>query len=281
MGRLLVARLLARGDRVTLFNRGRTEDPFGNHVERLHADRSELARATAGRRFDAAVDFTAYRPEEIPLHLDVGHYVFVSSGQVYLVRDGAGVPSREQDYDGPLLPRPSGADEGQWDYGAGKRGCEDLLASHPSFPSTRLRIPMVYGPRDPDRRIEHYVHALLRGEPLRAHAPDRRVRHVDAMEVARTIELLLADPRSIGQVFNQAQDETPTLRELLQMIMRDVGITAPIVEGDSPLSHRWMSFIDPSRIRAFGIDHAPLERTLPRAIGWVLGELTQWSAAIR
>lgn len=281
MGRLLVARLLARGDRVTLFNRGRTEDPFGDHVERLRAERAELAGVTAGRRFDAAVDFTAYNPEEIPLHLDVGHYLFVSSGQVYLVRDGARVPAREDDYDGPLIPRPSGEDEGQWDYGAGKRGCEDLLVANPSFPATRLRIPMVLGPRDPNGRVEHYVHALLRGEPLRAYAPDRRVRHVDAMEVARTIELLLADPRSIGRVFNQAQDETPTLRELLLMIMREVSITAPIVEGDSPLSHRWSSFIDPSAIRAFGIDHAPLERTLPRAIGWALGELSQWSAAMR
>jgi nucleoside-diphosphate-sugar epimerase len=285
MGRLLVARLLARGDRITLFNRGETPDPFGGHVERLRGDREkgDLARLTLGRAFDAAVDFTAYRAADLPLHLDVGHYVFISSGQVYLVLERAPAVAREEDYDGAVMARPTSSerDGTQWDYGAGKRACEDVLTSNPSFPATRLRIPMVNGPRDPDRRIEHYVHALLRGEPLRVHDPERRVRHVDAMEVARTIELLLDKPASIGQAFNQAHDEIVTLRELLELIMREVSIRAPIEVGDSPLSVKWMSFIDPSRIRAFGIDHAPLERTLPRAVGYVMGELGQWSAAIR
>ena len=287
VGRLLVARLLAHGDSVTLFNRGTRDDPFGTHVERLVGDRTtdDLPRLLRGRTFDGAVDFAAYHASDVAGAidvLDVGHYIFISTGQVYLVRDEVRTPSREADYDGPLKPRPPEASEdaGQWDYGAGKRACEDLLIQSPAFRSTRLRIPMVNGPRDHDGRLLRYVRRILHGEPLLVgrNTADRRVRHVDAMEVARTIDLLLGDSRAIGEAFNQTQDETPTLRDLLTMLMRELALEVPIVEADvsvevSPFSARWMSFLDPAKIRAFGIDHAPLERTLARAVGHLLGEM--------
>lgn len=295
VGRLLVARLLARGDRVTIFNRGTLEDPFGDRVERLRGDRTtgDFARLVgrgAGRTFDAAVDFAAYVESDMTAvveALDVGHYVFISTGQVYLVRSEIRPPSREDDYDGPLMQRPPSHpdqtdqnDASEWDYGVGKRACEDVLLAHPHFRSTRLRIPMVNGPRDHYRRLERYVRRILAGTPLVSSRDslERRVRHVDAMEVARTIELLLGDPRAFGEAFNQAQDETPTLRELLTMVMRELSLEVPIVEGEasveeSPFSGQWMSFLDPSKIRTLGIDHAPLDRTLARALGHLMGEL--------
>src|ERR687887_636556 len=99
VGYLVAWRLLARGDRVTLFNRGNLPDPFGDRVRRIRGDRKrrDFPRLLEGRRFDATVDFA--------------------------------VPSRESDYDGPLLPHPRDPDElAEWEYGANKRACEDLLA---------------------------------------------------------------------------------------------------------------------------------------------------------
>src|SRR5919206_3643333 len=94
MGYLLAWRLLAGGHRVTLLNRGRTPDPFGDRIERLVADRAgpDFARVLAGRDFDAAVDFAAYTGDDgrraaEALGGRVGHHVMVSSGQVYLLRD--------------------------------------------------------------------------------------------------------------------------------------------------------------------------------------------------
>src|SRR5206468_1948091 len=65
VGYELVWRLLAAGHRVSLFNRGRLADPFGPRVERLRGDRAteDFPRLLAGRAFDPAVDFAAYRPE--------------------------------------------------------------------------------------------------------------------------------------------------------------------------------------------------------------------------
>jgi nucleoside-diphosphate-sugar epimerase len=105
VGALLTWRLLARGDTVTLFNRGRLTDPFGDRIERLRGDRTtpDLARSLVGRRFDAVVDFAAYTGEDARTAIAAlgdraGHYVFISTGQVYLVREGCPRPARELDY---------------------------------------------------------------------------------------------------------------------------------------------------------------------------------------
>lgn len=289
VGRLFVLRALARGDRVTLFNRGTHADPFGDRVERLRGDRTTDAfdRALAGRWFDAVVDFAAYVAPDVARVIDVlggsvGRYVLISTGQVYLVREGAPKPAREEDYDGPTTPRPATpADQAEWDYGMGKRACEDLLVSS-ALPSIRLRIPMVNGPGDFHRRVERYVHRMLDGGPIVVPDANRRVRHVDASEVAATVDALL--DRQVTGAFNQAQDETPTLRELLLAIGREVGTLPRIVEvpdlgsrvdlrAVSPFSGAWMSFLDPSRVRALGVGHAPLAVTVARAVGGLLANL--------
>ncbi|MEO5728770.1 MAG: NAD-dependent epimerase/dehydratase family protein, partial [Byssovorax sp.] len=162
VGALLTFRLLARGDTVTLFNRGRIADPFGDRIERLRGDRTtpDLARSLAGRRFDAVVDFAAYTGEDARGAIEAlgdraGHYVFISTGQVYLVREGCPRPARELDYTGPVMPRPGEESEIEpWTYGVEKRAAEDALAAAwatARFPATRLRVPMINGERDPQR----------------------------------------------------------------------------------------------------------------------------------
>ena len=137
LGHELAWRLLAAGHDVTLFNRGTLPDTFGARVERLRGDRTtdDFEHLLAGREWDAAVDFAAYdggdgRRAAAVLEGRVGHYVVVSTGQVYLVREGrAPGPARESDYEGPLMAAPADPfDKGQWDYGMGKRALEDALA---------------------------------------------------------------------------------------------------------------------------------------------------------
>ena len=103
VGALLTFRLLARGDTVTLFNRGRTPDPFGDRVERLRGDRTtpDLARSLAGRRFDAVIDFAAFTGDDARGAIEAlgdraGHYVCISTGHVYLVRESCPRPARTE-----------------------------------------------------------------------------------------------------------------------------------------------------------------------------------------
>jgi len=271
-----VWRLLAGGHEVTLFNRGTLADPFGARVQRLHGDRKtdEFDRALSARSFDAAVDFAGFVAADVEravrvLQGRVGHYVFISTGQVYLVREPRPSPAREADYDGPVMPEPPPAheDHGDWAYGVGKRAAEDVLAAafaRAGFPSTRLRVPIINGERDHTRRLEGYLWRLLDGGPVIV--PDggtHRLRHVYARDVARTIAGLLGEGRTLGQAYNLCQEETPTLVEVLDLLARLVGAPARLrpvpraaIEAAgldpvrvSPFSGRWMSLLDPGRAR--------------------------------
>jgi nucleoside-diphosphate-sugar epimerase len=289
LGRSLVWQLLCGGHRVTLVNRGRLPDPFGDRVERIHVDRSTDAfdRALAGRSFDRAVDFAGFTADDARRNVRVlggrvGHLVFISTGQVYLVREGCPRPAREADYDGPTMAAPpTPADHDDWDYGITKRAAEDVLAAARDLPSTRLRIPMVNGELDYRRRIESYLWRLLDGGPLLVPRADALRRPVYSGAVVRAIANLLAAPPPPGQAFNLAQPEQLTVRALIERIAERAGALAAIVElpaetveaaglsvrDASPFSSAWSSLLDPSRaIAELGFEHPPLDAYLDATI---------------
>jgi nucleoside-diphosphate-sugar epimerase len=295
VGYQLVWRLLARRDRITILNRGSLPDPFGDGVERLIADRTgpDFGKALAGRAFDAVVDFAAYTAPDVEgvretLGERAGHYVFISSGQVYLVRANRPRPAREADYDGALLPEPSDPDDRRgWLYGMGKRAAEDTLVRHAdSFPATRLRLPMVNGERDYYQRIQSYLWRLLDGGSILL--PDggaEPMRHVYSGAVVRAVADLLGDPAAFGAAYNLAQDETPTLVDLLGLLADLVGAELRLVPISrarlaaagldpldvSPVSGRWMSFLDPGRAKAErGFRHEPLLGYLDKIVACFL-----------
>ena len=275
VGAQLTVRLVAAGHRVTLFNRGRLGEPFiepvRQRLELLQGDRttSDFQRLLGGRRFDAVIDFAAYTGDDVRRVVEIfdgaiGHYVFISTGQVYLVRQEAPRPARESDYHGPLqLEPPHERDRAEWRYGIGKREAEDALEAafrKRGFPSTRLRLPMVHGERDYYRRVESYLYRLLDGGPILL--PDHGLlpmRHVYGGAVVRCIVGLLEDRRTFGRAYNLAQEETPSLHQFVELLGELVGATprlCPVSSGElveagldpvlvSPLSGRWMSFLDP------------------------------------
>ncbi len=293
MGLRLVWTLLARGHDVTTLNRGIHEDPFGSRIGRLHADRSspDFLKVLAGTGFDAAIDFQAYSGDharEVLAALGgrVGHYVLVSSGQVYLVREGAArppaAPLREDDYPGEPMAAPADlADRAEWAYGVGKRDAEDVLRQahqESGFPYTALRLPMVDGEHDPSGRLEGYLWRILDGGPvLLPDGGDAPVRHVYSGDVARVVADLVGNPRTFGQAYNLCQDETPTLEQLVDLLAdlmgaprrtRAIGSDALRLAGIrpeyvSPFSTPWMSLLDPGKAkRDLGFRHQPLEAYL-------------------
>lgn len=230
------------------------------------------------------MDFAGFQAADVQravrvLDGHVGHYVFISTGQVYLVREPRPSPARETDYEGPVMAEPPAdhPDHGDWAYGMGKRGCEDALAAafaRGGFPSTRLRIPMVNGERDHLRRLEGYLWRMLDGGKVLVPDGGRHlVRHVYARDVARAIAGLLGRAATFGQAYNLCQEETPTLVDVLEMVAGLVGapprlqpIPRAALEAAgldpvrvSPFSGRWMSFLDPARACAeLGFAPTPL-----------------------
>ncbi len=139
LGPSIVHALLQRGYEVAVFNRGQTRDDLPEEVERLRGDRTnpeELKRVLTGREFDLVIDTTLYTGAEAEAAVElfkgrVGRYIFLSTGQVYLVRVGAERPYKEDDYAGPVMAEPPKSNISEyenWRYGFDKRAAEDVFA---------------------------------------------------------------------------------------------------------------------------------------------------------
>lgn len=254
LGPRLVDALLARGEDVSALNRGLTAPgggPAAGAARRLVADRSDpqaLEDSLRGLSFDLVVDTTLYTgrdAETIARVLDgrTGRYVWWSTGQVYLVREGLARPFREADYAGPMTPEPSPPhtlDHRNWIYGYEKRLAEDALAeahARRGFPTVSLRMPMIASETDHYTRIAAYVRRMLDGGPiLVTREPAAPVRHVYGGDViAATLAAEAAGAEHVvGRAFNISQDETLTLAEMLAAIAQCVEASASQRHADRP-----------------------------------------------
>jgi nucleoside-diphosphate-sugar epimerase len=100
VGYFTTLRLMAAGHQVTVLNRGMSPDDLPPELPRLRADRTnpqQMKRALLAKTFDVVVDFVMYREAEAAMMLEllrdqVGHYIVISSGQVYSSASGARAP---------------------------------------------------------------------------------------------------------------------------------------------------------------------------------------------
>jgi 2'-hydroxyisoflavone reductase len=179
LGRHVVEAALARGHEVVLFNRGRRNPHLFPHIEKLRGDRDGDLAALRGRRFEAVIDPSGYRPEQVRAVTDVlggaiAHYLFISSISVY--RDFP--PHRSFDEDAPLA-------EGDQGYGALKARCEDALEEALPGRVARVRPGLIVGPHDPTDRFTYWPRRIARGGTVLAPGrPERAVQLVDVRDLA-------------------------------------------------------------------------------------------------
>lgn len=296
LGHFLVHSLLDGGHQVTVLNRGKTLDELPKDVERLHADRTvaaQLEAALDGRTWDVVVDNALYNGREAEtivrlLNGRTGHYLFTSSGQVYLVREGAERPFTEDDYAGRVMPppKPTTYSYEEWNYGVEKRQAEDTLTAaweSDGFPVTTLRLPMVSGERDHFSRIYNYMLRLKDGGPILVPTtPTFPLRHVYSGDVVEAIMTLIDTGLGKGRAYNISQDETVSLDEYLALLGELVGAPPTIVRVKrdlleangflpdcSPFSDRWMSELDNRRSKVeLGLDYTPLRTYLERIVAF-------------
>ena len=294
MGYYLVLRLLDLGHQVTVLNRGISRDELPDSVHRLHVDRenaSQIRRALFAKEFDVVIDFVLFEETSAKIIVDilqdtVGHYVMLSTGQVYLVREGIETPYQEEDYAGDCIampPKHTYAYE-EWVYGMEKRQAEDvLMQAHTdrSFPVTVLRLPMVNSTRDTHLRLWNYILRLQdTGTILVPDVPRIPLRHVYAKDVVRAIELLITSGKGKGRAYNLTQDETVSLDGFIQLVADYLGVKPDIRHYDrevlaqhgflpycSPFSEIWMSVMDNRRSKEeLGTTYTPLQTYLPQLI---------------
>ena len=295
LGPSLVERFLGRGDSVAVFNRGITANTLRREVEHLKGDRTipqQLGAAVQGRDFDVVVDTTLYKGEEAKTAIEIfsgrlGRYIFISTGQVYLVREGLAKPYKEDDYAGPVIPEPPRDhryDYENWVYGADKRAAEDAFIEAweaKRFPYVSLRLPMVHSERDHYQRIEGYLMRLRDGGPiLLPEGEDPLVRHVYGEDVIASVEKAISNPKASGRAYNICQKEIVPLTEFLsllaeianaelriQQVPRAMLEKHELIPDCSPFSGRWMSMLDNQRsIDELEMSYTPMAEYLRRLV---------------
>jgi len=223
---------LARGHKVTLFNRNQTRpDLFKGKVDQLIGDLGADTSALQGKKFDVVLD----NPTTFPFWVrnaaqylagNVGHYIFISTMSVY--RDNS-VPNRDES-DG-LTPMPEGVDPyttvrehaGQY-YGALKTFSEQEVARHYGNAYTIVRPGLIVGPLDRSDRFTYWPVRIDRGgEVLAPGTPNDPTQFIDSRDLAEFM-IRLAENKVLG-TFNAVGPVT-SMGDVLNGIKAAVGSNA-------------------------------------------------------
>jgi nucleoside-diphosphate-sugar epimerase len=246
IGRRIAADLVARGDEVTVVHRGQTETAEPDGCAHWHTDRAafaSLAGQVRALRPDAVIDtraLTAADAEAVLPHLPDAQLVLLSSIDVYRAyelilagRGGEPVPISEES---PLR-------EGRYPL----RGLLPSLGEHydkldvePGYLArggTALRLSMIYGERDGQRR-EEFILRRVRAD--RRRIPVGAGTSLDTRcyvgDVASAVLAVLDHPAAAaGQVFNVGDPVTDTVRDYAGRILAAAGYRAELVTVPEPL----------------------------------------------
>ena len=163
VGRHLVEAAAARGDQVTVFNRGRTAAVWPAGVDVRHGDRKADLSALAEGQWDAVVDTCGYLPRDVARTADclqgrVGRYVFVSSISVYA---SFGQPNNEASALGVIDDVDTEVVDGRT-YGPLKALCEQAVTARFGERALLIRPGLIVGPHDPTQRFTYWPARVAR-----------------------------------------------------------------------------------------------------------------------
>jgi nucleoside-diphosphate-sugar epimerase len=270
-----VTRWLAEASEdVTVIHRGRTPGQVPG-VRALFADRehsSMLASALAAAGPEVLIDMTAYRREDVERLLgvlpgSVTRLVVISSADVYwtyasfLGLAPARMPARPLSEEEPLREQLYPYRTQARDRNDLRHSYEKILVEHAAraaaVPVTILRLPMVYGPGDPQKRVSGYMeHLSAHGSELRLNADEAMWRCTRGYveDVAWAIRLAALDGRAAGETFNVGEPDALTELEWVRAIGAAAGwggqVTADPIEPPSRQANWQVSLVvDTGRIR--------------------------------
>uniref|UniRef100_B0SX35 NAD-dependent epimerase/dehydratase n=1 Tax=Caulobacter sp. (strain K31) TaxID=366602 RepID=B0SX35_CAUSK len=234
IGAPLVARLLADGVETAVAHRGARPLPAGATLVTL--DRRDPAAVLAAVRdlgADTVIDLLAYTAADTLPLLDalsgqIARYVMVSSVDVYanyegLHRKGRPTPVwdrltedaalRTSRYPYRLAKPRAASDPQAWMDDYDKIPLEEAARERLGDAATILRLPMVFGPGDRQRRFSWAIRPMVQGRP-RFVIPHpwaswrATFGYVD--DVAAGIALAAVQPRAGGETYNLGRANTPT-----------------------------------------------------------------------
>ncbi len=211
----ITKQLIARGDDVTLYNRGKSEARIPDGAKFLQGDRKEYAafekQMQEAGSYDCVMDMVGFAPEDGESVVRafkgrIGHFIFCSTVCVY-GGPSSRYPIRE---DEPRLPTGS--------YGANKIKIEDRLVQagkDGDFPVTIMRPSQTYGEGG---TIVHslggkttYLDRIRKGKPIIVHGDGSGLWaacHID--DVGGGFVGAAGNPKAYGKSYNVTGEEWMT-----------------------------------------------------------------------
>jgi len=223
---------IARGHKVTLFNRNKTRPGMfkGRVAEELIGDLNSDTSALAGKKFDVVID----NPTTLPFWVknaakylagNTKHYIFISTTSVYADESQIGINENS-----PTVPFPADLDPYQPDqrnprqlaassnpahYGEFKARAElEVQTQYPGI-ATIIRPCLIVGPLDRTDRFTYWPARIDHGgEVLAPDKPDDPCQFIDSRDLAE-FTVRMAEAREFG-TFNAIGPEKPmTIAEML------------------------------------------------------------------
>ena len=178
---------IARGHKISMFNRGKTNPGLFPGVEHIEGDRNGRIDALKNREWDAVIDNPATLPRWVRdtaqlLKEKAGQYVFISTLSVY--RDNSKIGMEENDpvivLDDPTVEQITGET-----YGGLKALAEEEARKAFGNRATVVRPGLIVGPGDNTDRFTYWPVRIARGgEILAPGDPQNPVQIIDARDLA-------------------------------------------------------------------------------------------------
>jgi nucleoside-diphosphate-sugar epimerase len=239
IGRAIVEELSGAGHELLIVHRGQLEPEGLPEAQHLHADRMDLGphRAQlAAFKPDGAVDCRALTradseavvtalPNNIRLVVVSSVDVYRAFGALNEDRETDPVPLDEESPVRPERYPYRGKMPGMHDYD--KLDVEDVYLPRGG---TSVRLPMVYGERDYQRREEFLLRRIRAGrDRIPFGAGTWLACRAYVRDVARGVRLLLGSSAATGEVLNLCEDRTFSMRMWAHMILEAAGSNAQLV----------------------------------------------------
>lgn len=244
---------LARGHKLTLFNRGRRPKEWPAEVEELTGDRETGdLKSLEGREWDACID----NPTSVPfwvrdagrvLQGKVKHYVYVSSLSAYADTAKAGMDETAPlaKYTGADLMKETRATllANMSLYGPMKAGCE--AEAEKWFPgiTTIVRPTLIVGPGDDTDRFTYWPVRIAQGGEVLAPPADDPVQMIDVRDLAEWM-VRLVEQRAIGAFNATGPDFELSTGAMLHGVRAAVG-------GNASFTHVTAEFLEQQKVQAW------------------------------
>jgi nucleoside-diphosphate-sugar epimerase len=285
-----VERAVEEGHHVTVLNRGRSPSRLGSRVDVVTGDRGDgafLRQVAEAARFDAVVDFIAFRPDQVEVAIEafagrVGQYVFISSTSAYEKPVVRHVITEETPLRNPF-----------WEYARQKIACEERLwraRRESGFPFTVVRPSYTYGetwiPSGFGGQDYTVVSRMRRGRPIVCHGDGTSLWVMTAAsDFAVGLVGLLGQDGALGEAFHITSDEVLTWQAIYRTIAEAAGAELEMVHVPSALiaafyperggsllgDKAWSVVFDNAKIRRFVPAYRPrvtFAEGMARSIAW-------------